>query len=113
MRREIGVFLEDIQLAIADIETFTANITEADFLADAMRQAAVERKFITIGEALNQISRQLGEAGVGVSQLRQIIDFRNRLVHGYRLVAPVRIYAVVRTDLVVLKQEVAALLLEY
>ena len=113
MRHEIGVFLEDIQLAIVDIESFVAGVNEGEFLTDAMRQAAVERKFIVVGEALNQISRQLVGNEIGISRLREIVDFRNRLVHGYRLVAPIRIYAVVKMDMPLLKKEVAALLLEY
>ena len=51
-----------------------------------MAQAAVERKFEIIGEALNQLAKLDGAMAARIPELSQIVAFRNQLIHGYAIV---------------------------
>ena len=55
----------------------------AAYEANAMAQAAVERKFGIIGEALNQLSKLDATLAARIPELAQIVAFRNQLIHGY------------------------------
>jgi len=57
MQRDPRAFLWDVREAAAAIESFTRGMDAAAYGANAMAQAAVERKFEIIGEALNQLSK--------------------------------------------------------
>lgn len=48
-----------------------------------MAQAAVERKFEIIGEALNQLAKLDGAMAARIPDLPQVVAFRNQLIHGY------------------------------
>ncbi len=75
-----------------------------------MMQAAVERKFGVIGEALNRLRKDHPELAQGIPRLREIIDFRNVLVHGYGHVVPGLVWDYVETHLTQLRETVQALL---
>ena len=49
------VLLSDIDQAGADIERFIGGMDRGAYADDALTQAAVERKFEIIGEALNRL----------------------------------------------------------
>ena len=55
MNRDPRVQLADVARAGADIQSFTEGMECATYLRDGMTQAAVERKFEIIGEALNRL----------------------------------------------------------
>lgn len=57
MERDPRAFLWDVREAAQAITSFTAGMDAAAYAADAMVQAAVERKFEVIGEALSQLSK--------------------------------------------------------
>jgi uncharacterized protein with HEPN domain len=48
-----------------------------------MRQAALERKFEILGEALNRAEQSDPELADHLPELRRIIGMRNRIIHGY------------------------------
>lgn len=52
MPPEIAKYLHDILTACQLLEDFTRGRLFADYAADALLRAGVEREFITIGEAL-------------------------------------------------------------
>ena len=83
MHRDPRVLLADVEQASADIAHFTEGLTREVYLQDRLIQAAVERKFEIIGEALNRLRRDHSEFARKIPQLRQIVDFRNLLIHGY------------------------------
>ena len=53
MQLDVKKYLFDILNAARDIEQYTRGVDYASYIADGQVQAAVERKFEIIGEALN------------------------------------------------------------
>jgi uncharacterized protein with HEPN domain len=103
-------FLHDIGLACRLIEQFTSGKSSEDFLSDLQLRSAVERQFITIGEALQQLLRIQPDIAHSISESRRIINFRNVMVHGYAQVMPETVWGVVEKDLTRLHQEVLELI---
>jgi len=110
MRRDPRVLLMDIEQAGADIARFTEGIEIGIYLEDAMMQAAVERKFGIIGEALNRLRKDHPGVTQRIPRLSEIIDFRNVLVHGYDHVVPGLIWDYAETHLPQLRRIGQALL---
>jgi len=75
-------YLSDILMAIELIEEFTAGIKDFNvYDSDKKTQSAVERQLAIIGEALNHFRRV--EPEIQIENDKQIVAFRNRLVHAY------------------------------
>ena len=109
MRHETKKYLYDVAQAAELIAQFTAGKTFADYLADPMLRAAVERKFEIIGEALVQLSRRDAPTAARVGEHRRIIAFRNILIHGYADVDDRLVWDIVESKLAGLRRDVAAL----
>jgi uncharacterized protein with HEPN domain len=73
-------------------------------------QAAVERKFEVIGEALNQLARLDAQLAERVPDLPQIVAFRNQLIHGYATVNPSTVWNIAQNALPYLVASVQSLL---
>lgn len=57
MQRDPRAFLWEVRESALVIQSFTNGMDAAAYANNAMAQAAVERKFEVIGEALNQLSK--------------------------------------------------------
>ena len=104
--------LEHILAAAALISEFTQGKTFAEYSHDALATSAVERQFITIGEAVNALSHINLAAASRITDYRGTIEFRNRLTHRYYTVDNVTVWRVVVELLPVLRSEVETLLRE-
>lgn len=75
-------YLSDILIAIDLIEKFTVDISDFNaYQKDLKTQSAVERQLSIIGEALNKFKKE--KPAIEIRNDKQIIGFRNRLVHAY------------------------------
>jgi uncharacterized protein with HEPN domain len=92
------------------IAAITMGKSFADFDRDIVLRSAVERQFEIIGEALAQLARIDAAMAQKVPDLRQIIAFRNLLIHGYATVDPARVWRVIEDNLPPLRTALAALL---
>ena len=92
------------------IAAITAGKSFADFDRDIVLRSAVERQFEIIGEALAQLARIDAAMAQKVPDLRQIIAFRNVLIHGYTRVDPARVWPVIEDNLPPLRAALATLL---
>jgi uncharacterized protein with HEPN domain len=86
MQRDPRAFLWDVREAALAIQAFTAGMDAAAYAGNAMAQAAVERKFEVIGEALGQLAKLDAAMATRIPDLPQIVAFRNQLIHGYATV---------------------------
>jgi uncharacterized protein with HEPN domain len=82
MKPEVRSLLWDIEQAAGSIARFIAGITLPDYLASEVIQAAVERKFEIIGEAMSRLAKADRALAAGIPRHREAIAFRNLLIHG-------------------------------
>lgn len=95
-------------MAITLIREFTIDITDFNlYEKDRKIQSAVERQLVIIGEALNKL-RQV-ESGIVIENDKQIIGFRNRLVHAYDSIDNSIVWAIINRHLEKLKIEIEVL----
>ncbi len=87
MPREWKFHIEDIVECMERAASYTKPMTFEDFEEDRMTLDAVERNFITIGEAANQVPAEVKEKYPEIPW-RKIIDMRNVVVHQYFGVIP-------------------------
>ena len=110
MQLEVAKYFYDIQHAAHTLSEFMHGRAWADYERDAMLRAATERQFEIIGEALAQLAkRHPAEAGK-ISEYRQIIAFRNVLIHGYAQVDDRLVWDMAQSRLPLLLVQVNALL---
>lgn len=83
MQRDPRAFLWDVREAALSIQSFTAGMDVVAYVESELVQAAVERKFEVIGEALNQMAKSTPMLAGKIADLSQIVAFRNQLIHGY------------------------------
>lgn len=98
-------YLSDVLMAITLIREFTIDITDFNIYdKDRKTQSAVERQLVIIGEALNKL-RQI-ESQIVIENDKQIIGFRNRLVHAYDSIDNSIVWAIINRHLENLKTEI-------
>ena len=83
MLPESSKLLLDIRQALDDIADFTRGLDLEAYSRDAKCRAAVERKFEVMGEACTRLRDRFPDVFEKVPDARQMISFRNRLIHGY------------------------------
>ncbi len=110
MRRESKKLLFDIQDAAGFILDATKDMDLDAYRADRLVRDAVERNFITIGEAITRPNRIDAATAQAIADHPQIIGFRNRVVHGYDVIDHSIVWGIIVGDLRSLKRQVDALL---
>lgn len=83
MRLEEKKLLLDVKEACQSIQQRCSAQSFENYSADRWFRRAVEREFEIIGEALNRLERLAPETAARIGSLRRIVDFRNRIIHGY------------------------------
>lgn len=110
MKIEVKTWLFDIVKAIEEINSFfPENILEFEaYQKDLKTRRAVERNIEIIGEALNRILTK--DPLIQISHSRQIVDTRNRIIHGYDNVSDEITWSIIIKYLPLLKTEIHRLL---
>ena len=93
MDNEINTWLYDILNAINEIDSFIGNVSLEIFQGDIRTKRAIERNIEIIGEAMNRILKK--DSNINISNARQIVDVRNRIIHGYDTVSDNILWAIV------------------
>jgi uncharacterized protein with HEPN domain len=112
MDRDVRAYLWDIQQAADAISKFVAGMEFEIYAQTEIVQAAVERKFEIIGEALGQLNKLDPALAHRIPDMRDVIAFRNVLIHGYAGVDHRRVWRIAQESLPGLRAAVAALLEE-
>lgn len=107
MLPEIKTWLFDIHNAIHEIENFSPEHF-LQYRNDLKTRRAVERNIEIIGEAVNRIVKK--DSTIQITDAINIIETRNRIIHGYDTVSDETIWSIVINNLPELKLEVEALL---
>ena len=112
MDRKVKKYLEDIMLAIGEIELFLSQRPRQYqvFLDDHMFKSAIERQVGIIGEAMSRILSLVPD--ISITNARNIKGTRNYIVHASDSLQPYTIWGIVINDIPKLKKEIVLLLNE-
>jgi uncharacterized protein with HEPN domain len=111
MNQRINKHLADIQESISQIESFLGKVNNFfEFQQNVMLKKAVERNLEIIGESLNTILKL--ESNIQISNARQIVDLRNKLIHEYDKIDDVVIWGIIKKHLILLKEEISKILIQ-
>jgi uncharacterized protein with HEPN domain len=110
MQRDARAYLWDIQQASDTILRFVNGLDARTYAETELIHSAVERKFEIIGEALNQIAKLDPMLAHRIPNIREIVAFRNLLIHGYAMVEHDRVWRITQQSLPGLRATVASLL---
>jgi len=110
MKDEVLAHLHDIVQAGKAVQRFVDRRCFDDYTSDEKLRSAVERKFEIMGEALNRIRRDEPAVLEHIRDHRDIISFRNILVHGYDTIDDLIVWGVIEEGLENLIEDAQALL---
>jgi len=97
-------YLSDILRSIELVNEFLSTIENYnEYISDLKTQSAVERQLGIIGEAVSRYDKLFSNATL--EHAKNIIGFRNRLIHAYDSVDSAMIWAIVKRHLKPLQQE--------
>ena len=109
MNLEIKKYLFDIKESINSIEKYLGKDRDFNvYLSNKMMRRAVEREFEIIGEAMSKIEKI--DSNIQISSKKQIINMRNRVIHGYDKIDDEIVWGTILKHLPKLKKEVIKLL---
>lgn len=112
MKRTFIDYIEDILESILKVEQFTDGINYNDFINDEKTLYAVRTALQIIGEASAKIPKNIRDQHQEIPW-RQIISFRNRIVHEYFGIDVKLVWKTIKNDLPVLKPGIRRLLALY
>jgi uncharacterized protein with HEPN domain len=110
MQRDARAYLWDIRQCADAITKFTTGMGFAAYAQDELVRAAVERKFEIIGEALGQLNKIAPDLANRIPDVRDVIAFRNVLIHGYAAVDHARVWRAIQESLPDLRSAAVMLL---
>ncbi len=100
---------EDVRPAGVFIQNLTQGMDLARYVQEDVIRAAVERKFMIVGEAINRLLFSDAALAAQITNYRKIIDFRNALIHGYSSVDDQIVWDAIQNHVPMLLQEIAQL----
>ena len=110
MRPEVEDRLYDIIEAGESVQRMTAGVSFDDYKRDEIRRLAIERQMITVGEALSVALQLDPTLRNRITEAREVVDFRNMLVHAYSIIRHDKVWAAITQELPLLLAEVRSLL---
>ena len=110
MKRDPRAFLSDVIEAGQAIHQAIAGISLDEYGNSRLIRSSVEREFITIGEALTQLSQRDQALFGEIEQAPQIISFRNNLTHDYININNQLVWGVIKSNLPTLVDQCRQLL---
>jgi uncharacterized protein with HEPN domain len=97
-RRSREVYLWDITDSCQAILGYVHNSSLSDFKQNRMLRRAVERELSIVGEAVSQATHHFPKLEESIGSARQIVGFRNRVVHEYAEVDTEIVWAIVQNE---------------
>ena len=109
MLLEIRKLLFDINESVLSIENYLEGKRDFNlYRRNKMLRRAVEREFEIIGEAMNRIEKL--DSSLQITGKKQIINMRNRVIHGYDRIDDEIVWGIIVRHLPLLKTEIGQLL---
>ena len=111
MEKDPKIFLTHIAQSIELVLGYVSDVSEESFGGDLQLQDAVVRRLEIIGEAVRNMPESYRARHPEVPW-RDIVDFRNVLIHEYFIVDTDVVWTIVHTELPQLAVQIQALLAE-
>jgi uncharacterized protein with HEPN domain len=112
MNNQTRKLLFDVLESARSIRVWCRDCSFSEYEANRQFRRAVEREFEIIGEALNRLLRTDPATAAHIDQLSRIIQFRNRIIHGYDTVDDATVWGIANRHLPQLLVQVESLLQE-
>jgi uncharacterized protein with HEPN domain len=109
-RRSREAYLWDIADSCRAILEYVQQSNLSDFKQNRMLRRAVERELSIVGEAVGQATRHFPGLEKPLGPARQIVGFRNRIIHEYAEVDIEIVWAIVQNEVPRLLEKSEALL---
>jgi uncharacterized protein with HEPN domain len=110
-KREVKLYLTDIDDAISAIQSYSKDITYNQFLGDRKTREAITLNFVVIGEAIKKIPLEVINRYPDVPW-KEFAGMRDKMVHGYFQISPTIMWETIQHDLEPLASVVKMLLHE-
>ncbi|MGD9714068.1 MAG: DUF86 domain-containing protein [Thermomicrobiales bacterium] len=110
MHQRTAQSLLDIVDACNEIDAILDGISLEEYRGTRVLQLSTERLFITIAEALKRVDENDPDVASTVTDRRNIIGMRNRIVHGYDTIELETVWTAAVRHAPILRQEVLAIL---
>lgn len=110
MHRRTPKLLEHIRNAAASIGEATRGLRLEDYKSDRLLRQGVERNFEVIGETIERLAGVDSSTAERIGDCRQIVAFRDTLIHGNDLGDSELVWQTIRTQLIALHRNTVALL---
>ena len=113
MDEYILTYLQDVLDAINELESYFTDypMQFETFEKDFLRRSAVERKVEIMGEAINRILKI--DSTFVLPNAKEIINTRNRVIHGYYSVTPEFLWGLIIKHIHILKHDIEQILSKY
>jgi len=108
-KRNDKLLLEDIVVSCNKILEYTKDMSFEQFLNDERTIDACIRNFEVIGEAANNVSEFVIQKNNHINW-RQVIGFRNRLIHAYFGVDNEILWTIISENILILKNQIEEIL---
>lgn len=112
MEIETAKRLHDAASACDELQAFAAGRSRAQFLEDRGLQLVVWKLIEIVGEALRQAEVTEPSLSRQIPELRDVVNTRNRITHGYNAVDFNLLWDIVTEDIEPLRSRLDALLQE-
>ena len=86
-KRDVKLFLTDIDDAISAIQSYTEGMTYEQLLGDRKTREAIILNFVVIGEAIKKIPREIIDRHPE-DPWKEFAGMRDKMVHGYFQISP-------------------------
>jgi uncharacterized protein with HEPN domain len=110
-KREVKLYLTDIDDAISAIQSYTEGMTYEHLLGDRRTREAIILNFVVIGEAIKKIPPEIIDRYPDVPW-KEFAGMRDKMVHGYFSISPTIMWETIRHDLSPLATAVKKMLRE-
>lgn len=107
-KRQVKLYVEDINSAIEDIKSFTKDLTFQKFKRNKLVIDAVVRNLEVIGEAARNIPKETKDQYPEISW-RKIESMRNRIIHEYFNVDLEIVWDTIQKDLPTLEDQIKSI----